>query len=199
MIARLKGTLIQKDGRQLVIDVGGVGYEALSTRACAETFVLGELAELVIYTDVKEDSITLFGFKDQLEKQVFTLLRRVKGIGPRTASELVSQIDKLELLRAISSGDVARIQAARGVGRKMAERIVLELKEKVAEFALESRSSSFQIEVGTDEPYQDALEALKSLGFTVPDAQRALKLVQSKPHTDKVDSALLIREALKYV
>lgn len=200
MISALRGKVIFQEGRSLTLDVSGVGYDLYCSRSSIEQLEPGKESSFVIYTDVKEDSITLFAFRDNLEKRVFLLLKQVKGIGSRIASDILSQMDKLDLLRAIGSGDTAKLQSARGVGRKLAERVVVELKEKVAQHLLENRSSNLNIEVSTSNaPISDALEALKALGFAHADADRALKAASSELAGAPTDSADLIRRSLKYV
>lgn len=197
MIGRLTGKIVEVLAQTALIDVNGVGYEMRCSRACLDRLVLGENTSLVVYTDVREDAITLYGFADQLERQVFHLLKLVNGVGSKTASDIISRIDKLELLRIIGSADPSALQKVKGIGKKLSERIVVELKEKVAEFALEARSSSLQIERVATEPLSDATEALKSLGFTAKDAERALR--QAQVHVQSGDVGALIREALKFV
>lgn len=199
MISLLRGTIISIELRSATIDVSGVGYEVYCSHGCLETLEISRSATVVIYTDVKEDSITLYGSKDLVEKQVFLLLKRVKGVGSRTASDILSRIDKLELLRAIGSGDIAKLQSVKRVGKKLAERLVVELKELVSQFALESRASKLEIEVLPLEPYRDAFDALRSLGFAAVDAERALSSVRAQGLAESIDSAGIIREALKYV
>ena len=197
MISRLSGSVIEKGAHAIVLDVQGVGYEVLCTRAALERATSGAALTLVVFTDVKEESITLFGFADILERQVFLLLKRVKGVGSKTASEILSRVDKVELLRIIAVGDLAKLQQVRGIGRKTSERIVVELREKVAEYALEARASTLEIEVLADEPLRDALEALQSLGFSSKDAERAVR--QAQAQVSPKDVGELIREALKHV
>src|SRR3990167_1206675 len=125
MISRLRGTVIDSTLDTLTLDVQGVGYEIYPTSSCREALAVGEEADVVIYTDVKEDSITLYGFRDRLEKQAFLLLKTVKGVGSKSAADIISRLDKIALFRAIASGDLARLQSVRGVGKKTAERIVV--------------------------------------------------------------------------
>src|SRR5262245_52116349 len=101
MIGQLSGTVTQLFGQVVLLDVGGVGYEVHCSFACVQRLSVGATATIVVHTDVKEDSIRLYGFDDYLEKQVFLLLTKVTGVGAKSASEIVSHMDKLELLRAI--------------------------------------------------------------------------------------------------
>lgn len=202
MIAQLVGNVVRRTNNVLVIDVNGVGYEVHCSSSVLQQALVGQQHSLVIYTDVREDCIKLFGFIDQTERQVFSLLRKVKGVGSKTAADIISQVDKLELLRIIGSGDSSRLQGVRGIGKKTAERLVLELKEKVAEFILEGRESSLgaDLEVlSNDAIYSEARAALKSLGFSSYDSERALDLVRAKLPSSDLDSATLIKEALRHV
>ncbi len=197
MIGRLAGKVVEVSSHGALIDVHGVGYEVRCSRACLDSLSLGSETTLVIHTDVREDAITLYGFADTLERQVFSLLKLVSGVGSKTASDIISRIDKLELLRAIGSGDTAKLQQVKGIGRKLSERIVVELKEKVSEFALEGRQPALMVERVEERPLEDAVEALRSLGFTAKDAERALK--QALSQSGAKSAGDLIREALKFV
>jgi Holliday junction DNA helicase RuvA len=197
MIGRLVGVVVSHSGPVVLIDVAGVGYEVHSSHSLRERIIVGEPLEVTIFTDVREDAITLYGFLDQLERQVFLLLKKVSGVGSKTASEIISNIDKRELLRIIGAGDAARLQKVRGVGRKLSERIIVELKEQVAEFVLEHRSSQIEVVVQKNAPYQEALEALRSLGFSAGDAERALRQIPTE--FGRGDTGELVKEALKYV
>lgn len=196
MIGYLKGTVISIGGPTVILDVHGVGYEAHCTQASVRQCSPGEVASIVIYTDVREDSIRLYGFADVLEKQVFMLLMKVKGIGAKTASEIVSRIDKRELLRMIGAGDAGALRATRAMGQKTAERIVLELKDKVAEYALGEQRFD---EGARGAPYEEALQALVALGFTKGDAERALRAARDNGRGMEGDSGEIVREALRYV
>jgi len=198
MIAALRGTVSEISGNLITLDVNGVGYEVFCSSRCRRSLQQGQESSLVIHTDVKEDSIRLFGFEERLEKQIFLLLTRVKGIGARSALEIVSELDKRELLRAIGAGDVSRLQGIRGVGRKTAERIVLELRDRVADFAMEGQVERLAAEGDAPQPGNDAVEALVSLGFSRREAETAVRRAQGAAG-DKADAAGLVKEALKFV
>ena len=200
MIALLSGVVESIFGNVITLDVNGVGYEVSCSQSAIINAQLGSQLKIVVYTDVKQDSIKLYGFEDQLEKQVFLLLLQVKGIGARTGSEIISRIDKRELLRLIGSGDVARLQAVRGVGKKTAERIIVELRDKVAEYILERQgASALSIEIERINPVDEAIQALQALGFSRRDAENAVE--QAKRHEDlsKLQSGEIVREALRFV
>jgi Holliday junction DNA helicase RuvA len=197
MIASLTGTIASLLGQRVVIDVQGVGYEVWCTGGCTAKLKEGARASLVIYTDVKEDSIRLYGFEDATERQVFLLLTQVKGVGTKTSVEIISRIDKLGLLKAIAKEDLTTLQSVRGVGKKMAERIIVELKDKVKEFALVGyRTDTLNHKEGDADPFSEAMEALLALGFSRKVAERALEQAKS---AGLKDSGRIVKEALRFV
>ena len=130
MIARLKGALTTKRPDHLVIDVGGVGYRVFAPLSTFyELPALGAAVELIIYTHVNEDCIHLYGFRTDREKELFELLLAVTGIGPRLAVNILSGIQAPELFQALGRGDADRLRAVPGVGKKLAERMIVELRD----------------------------------------------------------------------
>lgn len=201
MIAQLRGEIVSIIGENVVIDVNGVGYEVICTQGALSNLSEGQQAVLIVYTEVREDSLKLYGFLDRLEREVFLLLQKVKGVAGRSAREMVSGISARELLRAIGSGDTSRLQSVRGVGKKTAERIVLELKDRVAEYALPRLHSEGSVPSGSakqtvEQDLQDAVDALISLGFSRRDAQRAAELAQGNGASGSSD---LLRIALQHI
>lgn len=197
MISWLKGRIEDITGSSVTLDVNGVGYEVICTETVLAGLEVGREVSFPIYTDVKEDSLRLFGFGTKHEKQVFLLLLKVKGVGVRTASDIVSRTEPQELLRAIGSGQVHALQSVKGVGKKTAERIVLELKEIVSDFVMEHTSlPAAGSHAGSH--WEDSLQALQVLGFARKDAERALERVKENRATLK-DSGEIVREALRYV
>lgn len=194
MIAKLTGTVSEISGTKAIIDVQGVGYQVLCTSACESRLVIGQKCELVIHTDVREDAINLYAFDDKLEKQVFLLLTTVKGVGARSACQLISQVPKVKLLKLIADQDISGLTNIKGVGRKTAERILVELKDRVAEFALEGQDSS-RIASGGD-ILKDAIDALKALGFSSLEAERAVKQVKV---SGGADVGSVVKEALRFI
>jgi Holliday junction DNA helicase RuvA len=173
VIAHLRGSIFDKHPNRIVIDVSGVGYEVfvpLST-----FYGLGEPgtgAALRIHTHVREDAIVLYGFATQLEQDLFERLIGVSGIGPKVALAVLSGIEPEELIRAIERGDLARLTAIPGVGKKTSERIVLELKDRLP------RASVVAAAVGVAEPEapvlrDDVISALVNLGYHRPLAEKA--------------------------
>lgn len=173
MIAHLRGSILEKHPNRIVIDVNGVGYEVfvpLST-----FYGLGEPGTgtaLRIHTHVREDAFVLYGFATQLEQDLFERLISVSGIGPKVALAVLSGIEPEELIRAIERGDLARLTAIPGVGKKTSERIVLELKDRLPRPAVVAAA------VGVAEPEApilrvDVISALVNLGYHRPLAEKA--------------------------
>jgi Holliday junction DNA helicase RuvA len=132
MIAQLTGKLRQKETDRVLIDIGGVGYEVLIP--LSTYYELGELEELIslkVYTHVREDTLALFGFLTEKEKTLFTRLIQISGIGPKLANTILSGLPVEELVQAVSASDIARISSVPGVGKKTAERIIIELRDKI--------------------------------------------------------------------
>ena len=205
MISRLHGEVVEVEGDCVVIDVQGVGYEVVCTSALLSRLTVGDRATLSAYTDVREDAIRLFGFDSVAERHVFLLLNRVSGIGPRSSLDVVSNVAIRDLLRAIGSGDVKSLMSIKGVGKKKAERIVVELKDLVANMAGEradSLRSAVTVERGPIERANcisvDAVSALEVLGFGKKDAESAVgQAIASKGAFEAVGD--LVREALRFV
>ncbi len=174
MIAHLRGRLFEKHPNRLVVDVGGVGYDVfvpLSTfYGVGET---GSDIALRIHTHVREDVLALFGFATILEQDLFERLIAISGIGPKLALAVLSGIEPLELVRAIERGDVARLTAIPGVGKKTSDRIVLELKDRLPRV----QSSAGVAETAQAVPLlrDDLLSALVNLGYHRPLAERAIE------------------------
>jgi Holliday junction DNA helicase RuvA len=166
MIARLRGTVAARTAAGLVLDVGGVGYLVAATPRVAAR--VGEEATVETYLHVREDALQLYGFADRSERELFVQLLAVSGIGPKVALAIVSGSPVAELRRAIVRGDSARFQAIPGIGKKTAERIVLELKEKLGDPALVPAAE------GSGEHHVVARDALVELGWSLLDAERAL-------------------------
>lgn len=184
MIGSLKGEIILKTDKFLILETfSGVGYKI---NVSPENFLIskkeGDNVFLWIYTHVREDAMELFGFLDYKELALFEMLISVSGIGPRSALVILSVATVDTLARAISTGDVTYLTKISGIGKKTAEKIVLELRDKL----------EMTDEGGTLQEELDALEALKSLGYSQGEAREALKRVS--PDTD---TNTKVREALK--
>ncbi|MBI3989105.1 MAG: Holliday junction branch migration protein RuvA [candidate division NC10 bacterium] len=196
MIARLRGTLVSKSPGRVIVEVGGVGYQVfvpLSTY-----YHLPESGEeVLLYTStyVRDDVIVLYGFRTEEEKGLFELLQGVSGIGPRLATNILSGISTEELIPAISKGDVARLKAIPGVGRKTAERLVLELKEKLADRGKDGRAA---VSKGKDQALEDVISALVNLGC---DRKEAAKAAEEAREALGVEAGFesLVKFALKVI
>jgi holliday junction DNA helicase RuvA len=175
MIAHLRGRLLQKHPNRVTIDVQGVGYEA---HVPLSTFyglpeAGGEVA-LRIHTHVREDALLLYGFATMLELQLFERLISVSGIGPKLALAVLSGIEPNDLVTAIKQSDIARLTGIPGVGKKTAERIVLELKDKLSAFVAADTSASPLGATAGESMRTDVLSALINLGYHRPLAERAV-------------------------
>ncbi|MGH7854094.1 MAG: Holliday junction branch migration protein RuvA [Candidatus Binatia bacterium] len=179
MIAHISGTLAQKIPGEAIVDVGGVGYQILiPLNVFYRLPEIGASVSLQIYTHVREDALQLFGFQDLAEKQLFLLLLGVSGIGPKLAVNILSGIAVDDLSRALKEGDQVRLVAIPGVGRKLAERMIVELKDKFATLApagLESAKTD-----GGSQLLLDAVSALVNLGYKRPDAEKMVREVLRK-------------------
>lgn len=174
MIGFLRGRIADKQPNKLIVDVQGVGYEVhvpLSTFYDAGEE--GADITLRIYTHVREDALQLYGFLTELERQLFERLIGISGIGPKLAIAVLSGMDPRDLLVAVQRGDVARLTSIPGVGKKTSERIVLELKDRLAQLpgtvAVEAVSAN-----GVDRVRSDLLSALQNLGYHRPQAEKAI-------------------------
>ena len=174
MIAALRGALAEKQPGRIVVDVGGVGYEVqipLSTYyAVGER---GSVVSLRIHTHVREEALLLFGFLTRLELELFERLIGINGVGPRLALAVLSGIEPPRLLQAIRTADVVRLTGIPGVGKKTAERIALELKDKLAAAAAVDETGG-AAEVGDGDLRGDVISALLNLGYQRPPVERAV-------------------------
>jgi Holliday junction DNA helicase RuvA len=174
MIAALSGVLSEKRPDRLVVDVGGVGYAVyVSLQTFSDLPQAGNTVRLLVHTEVREDAIELFGFVTADERMLFHLLRKVKGLGPRTALVVLSGMPVPELVATIAAGDAARLQTIAGVGKKIAERIVVECRE--AATSLAQSGTPRVLPPPADGVLGDAISALVNLGYKRPDAERAVQ------------------------
>jgi Holliday junction DNA helicase RuvA len=196
MIAFLRGRLLEKHPNRVVVDVGGVGYDVHVP--VSSFYGLGEPgaeASLRIHTHVREDVIALFGFVTALELQLFERLIAVNGIGPRLALAVLSGIEPPDLVQAIQRADVVRLTAIPGIGKKTAERVVLELKDKVGTLIVTSPAAEAPPTHGAMR--DDLLSALLNLGYHRPAAEKALDRVLEQEPESTFEQAL--RAALKHL
>ena len=193
MIGFLRGALLRKTPQELILDVSGVGYRVLVP---ISTFCRlgdqGAEAQLLIHTHVREDQLVLYGFATPVELELFEKLISVSGVGPKVALGVLSGIEAEDLVHAIRGNDVARLTRVPGVGKKTAERLILELKDKIA-----------ALHVGTAEPQTsspkrtDLLSALANLGYSSAEADRAAtEVLRLQPDATLGD---LLRDALRVI
>ena len=197
MIALLTGRLAFKAPSHLALDVQGVGYEVfipLSTYYNLPN--VQDSLTLSIHTHVREDAIQLFGFSTPQEKDAFVLLLSVSGIGPKSALGILSALPVSDLVSAIQSGDVEKLETVPGIGKKSAGRLVLELKDKLTKLHPALMPPDAQFLKGRDEQFDDALSALTNLGYRASDAKEALKAAQQS-RSGPLTLQELIRESLK--
>jgi Holliday junction DNA helicase RuvA len=192
MIYRLRGTLVEKDTEGVVVDVGGVGYRTSASLATLRALPsLGE--ECVIHTRlvVREDAMLLFGFAEREERAAFDVLTAVSKVGPKLAISILSSMSPQEVSEAVARGDVIKLSSVPGLGKKTAERLVLELRGKsLAAFGPEPVS----VGGGGGGPYMEARDALAALGYRLEEAEKALNDV---PPQDSVEK--YIKEALRRI
>jgi holliday junction DNA helicase RuvA len=190
MIYRLRGTLVEKDTEGVVVDVGGVGYRSSASLATLRALPsLGE--ECVIHTRlvVREDAMLLFGFAEREERAAFDVLTAVSKVGPKLAMSILSSMSPQQISEAVARGDVLKLASVPGLGKKTAERLVLELRGKsLAAFGPEP------VVAGGGGPYMEARDALTALGYRLEEAEKALNDV---PPQDSVEK--YIKEALRRI
>ncbi len=190
MISQLRGKLVAKSPGEVVVEVNGVGY---GLQVPLSTFYdlpdVGEEVKLLVHTQLKDESLCLFGFLTQREKELFRLMIGVSGIGPRLALTVLSGISAEELERALLEGDVLSLSSIPGIGRKTAERMVVELKDKVAEMP----KGRVPFEGG--EMMRDALSALMNLGYNRSVAERALRQAKREKGVSSLEE--LLKESLR--
>ena len=194
MIAHLRGRLLSKSPNQAIIDCNGVGYDVIiSVATFSELPAEGAEAKLFIHTHVREDQIALFGFADMQEKRLFERLLTISGIGPKLAITVLSGISSDRLIAAIRGGDHASLTKIPGIGKKTAERVVLELKDKLDDMAVPTSSSTGPHHGPAGD---DALSALVNLGYPRPVAQKAIESAIEKSPAAAQDFETLFRAAM---
>lgn len=189
MIAHVSGIIAEKFAGSLIIDVHGIGYEISVPLGDFETAVLGNEIKFYTYHHVREQSEELFGFSSLAAKKLFELLITVQGIGPKAALAILSLAAAETVRNAIASGDAVYLAKASGVGKKTAERVVVDLADKVGVPTHYQQTAAVQTELDTSD---EALEALMALGYTLSDATKALENVDPA-----LSTAQRVTEALK--
>jgi holliday junction DNA helicase RuvA len=202
MIAQLTGTVARTEGNSIVLDVSGVGYQVF-----VPATVLSALPEagvkftLMTHLIVREDEMTLYGFANQTEMQAFKILLGVSGVGPKVALALLSTLEVPDLARALSTSDTRAITKVPGVGPKLAQRLCLELGDKMAAFAFEKRTERAAAGTKTAQEnaaYEDVIEALLQFGYSRPDARKATDRVVNEA-ADRTDVGALVTAALRWL
>ena len=181
MIAQIRGRLAVKEPHRVVVDVNGVGY--LLFIPLSTFYRLPEVPGEVFlhtHTHVRDDAIQLFGFQTRDEQRLFELLQGVAGIGPRLATNILSGISAEELIPALSDGDLARLRAVPGVGKKLAERLVVELRDKVATMRPPLRSAQAAPAAPEDRAVDDVVSALVNLGCNRKEAAKAAEAARKE-------------------
>jgi Holliday junction DNA helicase RuvA len=193
VIARLSGKVAEKGADHAVLDVAGVGYLVhLSALTLASLPPQGQGATLRTFTNVRQDAIELYGFATEDEESVFRALIEVKGVGPRAAQNILSGIEAKELAAAVAQGDVARLTKVQGIGKKTAERLVVELRDKLA--VLARAAGPARLSAG-DDFLEQLRQALVNLGYKSPQADGAVDRIRPEAEGKKLDE--LLRDALK--
>lgn len=199
MIACLQGELFYKSAEKLIIMVGGVGYEVFATGAC-----LGGLPEIGhqilihVYTHVREDALLLYGFVDDEEKKTYLHLVSVSGVGPKLALSILSGISPPELASAISSDTIARLTRISGVGKKTAERLCLELKDKLSWIPAHEVIHPEHLGSVWNEIRADGVSALVNLGYSLPIAEDVVQKIVAESLDPKIVTLeYLIKDALR--
>ena len=203
MISYLSGKLLDKQATSVIVDVGGVGYEV--TIPLSTFYELGEVGSdvsLRIYTHVREDALQLFGFKTARERELYLKLISVQGIGAKSGISMLSGMSADEIVTAIRTDNLARLTSIPGVGKKTAERLVIELRDKLNEFTAQATQERIaaggqqaQAEAPADAVFDDALSALVNLGYQRNAAEKALK--QAVKDGTEMSVQKLLRKSLQ--
>jgi Holliday junction DNA helicase RuvA len=191
MIAHIQGKLAEKTPTEVVIDCNGVGYHINISLHTFSLLPNTDFIKLFTYLQIKEDSHTLFGFVEKSEREIFKMLLSVSGIGASIARTMLSSLEPKQIIQAIAVADVVTIQSIKGIGSKTAQRVILDLKEKVLKLYDLDEVSMFQNNTNRDE----ALSALEVLGFVRKSSERIVDKIVKEDPTASVES--IIKQALK--
>lgn len=191
MIAHLQGKLVEKSPTQIVIDCGGVGYDVHISLHTYSLLPNSDFIKVFTYLQIKEDAHTLFGFIEKSEREIFKLLISVSGIGAGIARTMLSSLDPKQITNSIASGDVGTIQSIKGIGSKTAQRVILDLKDKVLKLYDLDEVSMSQSNTNRDE----ALSALEVLGFVRKASEKVIEKIIKEDPDASVES--IIKQALK--
>lgn len=186
MIASIKGTVSYVDTRFIIVDVQGVGYKVFITEDTLHSMKNGSNVSLWTHLAVREDAMNLYGFVDKKEKDFFELLISISGIGPKGALNILSTVSSDTLVSAIRTGSTSHLVKVSGIGRKTAEKIVMELRDKLGGMSSGDVTSGMSSDM-------DAIEAMKALGYEADDAREALKKIDK----EITDTGAKVKAALK--
>ena len=191
MIAHLQGKLVEKNPTEVVIDCGGVGYHVNISLHTFSLIPNADFIKLYTHLQIKEDAHTLFGFVEKSEREIFRMLLSVSGIGANIARTMLSSIEPRQIINAIASGDVGVIQSIKGIGSKTAQRVILDLKEKVLKLYDLDEVLVVQNNTNRDE----ALSALEVLGFVRKTSEKVVEKIVKEDPEATVET--IIKKALK--
>ena len=186
MISRITGEVIHKADKFVIIETNGLGYKVFCTTELISKIIEGENTKIWTYLAVRENALDLYGFSEKRELDFFELLITISGVGPKTALNILNVANVDSLRKAVSTGETAHLTKVSGLGKKMADKIVLELKGKIGSYE--------EVALGQKEE-MDALEALKSLGYSHKDAREALQEID-KSH---ITTSARVKAALKHL
>ena len=191
MIYSIKGRLVEKNPTNVVIDCNGVAYFIHISLHTYSQIPSQESLQLFTHLQVKEDAHTLFGFWDKTEREIFRLLISVSGVGASTARSMLSSMEPRQIMEAIAAGDVATIQGIKGIGAKTAQRVIIDLKDKIVKvFGIDEVSVS---QSNTNK--EEALSALETLGYTRKQSEKVVERIVKEEPDASVES--IIKQALK--
>ena len=191
MYAHIEGTVAEKDQDSIVLDAGGVGYLLnVSGATLSMAPAVGERMKLYCVLNVREDAMELCGFYSREEKRMYERLRSVSGVGSRTALQILSALSVRDLSIALVSGDAAALTRVPGIGKKTAQRLVLELKDKVDDAQLTAQAASISPKVNAKGPEAEAIAALVSLGYSSAEAAKAVSQVADQ--TQEADKLIFL-------
>ena len=197
MITFLEGIIEDKQPTHVVLNVGGVGYEVIISLSSYDRLPgFGEKVRLLTHDHIREDAHQLFGFMTADERRVFTLLLGVSGIGPKIALSALSGMTVRELKVAIKDGDIKRLSAISGIGKKTAERMIVELRDKFGDGEILAAGAGGHPELESDIKLRDAVLALISLGYKRAEAQELVVRVVRQPSMADADVEAIVRKAL---
>ena len=186
MIASLQGTVTQNDSKFIVLEVNNIGYKIYVTADTLHTMNIGSKQKVFTYLAVRENAMDLYGFINEKERNFFELLISISGIGPKGAINILSAVNSETLVSAIQTGSTAHLTKVSGIGKKTAEKIVLELKDKIGSLVGENITPGLSSDA-------DAIEALKMLGYGAEEARESLKKIDK----DITDTGAKVKAALK--